>query len=65
GVLKDCLIHECLDIVLHLLKQAALEGVTLSDPVGHSCYCSTPFASYIIDTPEAMMLATVGGKTSP
>ncbi|KAG1719053.1 hypothetical protein EDB19DRAFT_1837106 [Suillus lakei] len=64
GVLKDHLIHECLDIILHLLKQAACDGVMLSDPVGHSCYCFTPLASYIINTPEAMMLATVSGKTS-
>ncbi|KAG1865732.1 hypothetical protein C8R48DRAFT_747731 [Suillus tomentosus] len=36
GVLEDCLIHECLDIVLHPLKLAACEGVMLSDPVGHT-----------------------------
>ncbi|KAG2106248.1 uncharacterized protein F5147DRAFT_653992 [Suillus discolor] len=65
GVLEDRLIHECLDIVLRPLKQAACEGVMLSDPVGHSRYCFTPLVSYIVDTPEAMMLATVGGKTSP
>ncbi|KAG1829540.1 hypothetical protein DFJ58DRAFT_848691 [Suillus subalutaceus] len=65
GVLKDRLIHECLNIVLRPLKQAAREGVMLSDPIGHSQYCFTPLVSYIVDTPEAMMLATVGGKTSP
>ncbi|KAG1726744.1 hypothetical protein EDD22DRAFT_789435, partial [Suillus occidentalis] len=65
GVLEDCLIHQCLDIVLVPLKQAAREGVMLSDLVGHSCYCFTPLASYIIDTPEGMILVTVGGKTSP
>ncbi|KAG1854650.1 hypothetical protein C8R48DRAFT_609736 [Suillus tomentosus] len=32
GVLEDRLIHECLDIVLRPLKQAAREGVMLSDP---------------------------------
>ena len=37
----------------------------MSDPVGHSQYCFTPLVSYIVDTPEAMMLSTVGGKTSP
>ncbi|KAG2131043.1 hypothetical protein DEU56DRAFT_872231 [Suillus clintonianus] len=36
GVLEDCLIHQVLDIVLAPLKQAAREGVMLSDPVGHS-----------------------------
>ncbi|KAG1905725.1 uncharacterized protein F5891DRAFT_1125768 [Suillus fuscotomentosus] len=33
GVLEDRLIHECLDIVLRPLKQAAREGVMLSDPL--------------------------------
>ncbi|KAG1800627.1 hypothetical protein EV424DRAFT_1332034, partial [Suillus variegatus] len=65
GVLEDRLIHECLDIVLRPLKLAAREGIMLSDPVGHSRYCFTPLVSYIVDTPEAMMLAAVGGKTSP
>ncbi|KAG2151768.1 hypothetical protein BD769DRAFT_1380649 [Suillus cothurnatus] len=55
---------QCLDIVLEPLKQAACEGVMLSDPVSHSHYCFTPFASYIVDTLEAMMLATIGGKMS-
>ncbi|KAG1886286.1 hypothetical protein F4604DRAFT_1675922 [Suillus subluteus] len=65
GILEDHLIHECLDIVLHPLKLAAREGIMLLDPVGHSRYCFTLLASYIVDTPEAMMLAAVGGKTSP
>ncbi|KAG0703292.1 hypothetical protein DFH29DRAFT_998586 [Suillus ampliporus] len=65
GVLEDRLIHQCLDIVLDPLKQAARRGVMLSDPAGKSHYCFTALASYIADTPEAMMLATVGGKTSP
>ncbi|KAG1860226.1 hypothetical protein DFJ58DRAFT_840101 [Suillus subalutaceus] len=47
-----------------LLNQPACEGIMLSDPIGHSHYCFTPLASYIIDTPKAMMLATVGSKTS-
>ncbi|KAG0694672.1 hypothetical protein DFH29DRAFT_815067 [Suillus ampliporus] len=46
GVLTDCLIHQCLDIVLQLLKEATLHGVMLSDPVGQSHYCFTPLASY-------------------
>ncbi|KAG1812038.1 hypothetical protein EV424DRAFT_1473622 [Suillus variegatus] len=35
ALLPDHLIHQCLDIVLVPLKQAAREGVMLSDPVGH------------------------------
>ncbi|KAG1901625.1 uncharacterized protein F5891DRAFT_950385, partial [Suillus fuscotomentosus] len=65
GMLEDRLVHQCLNIILEPLKQAAHEGIMLSDPVGHSHYCFTPLASYIVDTPEAMMLATIGGKTSP
>ncbi|KIK31858.1 hypothetical protein CY34DRAFT_102635, partial [Suillus luteus UH-Slu-Lm8-n1] len=65
GVLQDRLIHQCLNIVLHPLKQAAEHGIMLSDPIGRSCYCFTTLASYIVDMPEAMMLAAVGGKTSP
>ncbi|KAG1812778.1 uncharacterized protein BJ212DRAFT_1276051 [Suillus subaureus] len=65
GILEDWLIHECLNIVLHPLKQAAREGVMLSNPIRHSRYCFTLLISYIVDTPEVMMLATVGGKTSP
>src|SRR6267154_362851 len=65
GILEDRLIHECLNIVLCPLKQAACEGVMMSDPVGHSRYCFILLVSYIVDTPEAMILSTVGGKTSP
>ncbi|KAG1903189.1 uncharacterized protein F5891DRAFT_1185830 [Suillus fuscotomentosus] len=65
GVLEDRLIHQCLDIVLKSLKQAARKGIMLSDPIGQSRYCFTALASYIADTPEAMMLETVGGKMSP
>jgi hypothetical protein len=31
---------------------------------GDLCLCFTPLAAYIMDTPEAAMLAGVGGKTS-
>ncbi|KAG1846143.1 hypothetical protein C8R48DRAFT_779637 [Suillus tomentosus] len=65
GVLQDRLIHQCLDVVLQPLKQAAAHGTMLSDPIGCSRYCFTALASYIVDTPEAMMLSTVRGKTSP
>ncbi|KAG1867088.1 hypothetical protein C8R48DRAFT_599969, partial [Suillus tomentosus] len=36
GVLQNRLIHQCLDIVLQPLKQAAEHGIMLSDPIGHS-----------------------------
>ncbi|KAG1804172.1 uncharacterized protein BJ212DRAFT_1284650, partial [Suillus subaureus] len=65
GLLQDQLVHQCLDVVLELLKVATQEGIMLSDPTGRSCYCFTPLASYITDTPEAIMLACVGRKMSP
>ena len=66
GIIEACLIHQCLNIVLAPVKQAAKVGVMLlSDPWGHSQYCFTPIASYIVNTPEAALLATVGGKMSP
>ncbi|KAG1719323.1 hypothetical protein EDB19DRAFT_1919105 [Suillus lakei] len=65
GMLQDRLIHHCLNIILQLLKLAAQSGVMLSDPIGCSHYCFTLLTSYIADTPEAMMLACVGGKMSP
>ena len=65
GVLENRLIHECLDFILEPLKKAAYCGVMMSDPHGSLRYCFTPLAAYIVDTPEAAMLAGVGGKTSP
>ncbi|KAI6017739.1 hypothetical protein BKA83DRAFT_4465155 [Pisolithus microcarpus] len=55
----------CLDIVLQPLKVAAQIGRMMSDPAGNLCHCFTPLAAYIVDTPEACMLACVHGKTSP
>jgi hypothetical protein len=63
-ILNDRLIHECLDIVLEPLKQAARLGRMMSDPVGNLRLCYTPITAYIVDTPEALMLACVRGLTS-
>ena len=64
SVLKVRLFHQCLDIILEPLKQAAHLGKMMSDPIGNLWYCFTPLVSYIIDTPEACMLACVRGHTS-
>ncbi|KIO08002.1 hypothetical protein M404DRAFT_23247 [Pisolithus tinctorius Marx 270] len=64
GLLEDRLIHECPDIVLEPVKQAAKLGIMLLDSLGHMWYCFTPIMGYITDTPEAAMLTAVGGKTS-
>ncbi|KAF8125582.1 hypothetical protein EV363DRAFT_1453678 [Boletus edulis] len=65
SVLHARLFHQCLDIVVDPLKTAARIGRMMSDPVSNVRYCFTPLAAYIVDTPEACMLACVCGKTSP
>ncbi|KAG1807617.1 uncharacterized protein BJ212DRAFT_1281805, partial [Suillus subaureus] len=65
GVLEDCLVHECLSIVLKPLMIAVEVGIMMSDLVGNVRHCFMPLAVYIIDTPEAAMLACMHGKTSP
>ena len=65
SVLEDRLVHQCLDIVLSPLKQAARLGAMIPDFNGDMGYCFTPLASYICNTLEAAMLAAVGRKTSP
>ncbi|KAI6037268.1 hypothetical protein BKA83DRAFT_4120792 [Pisolithus microcarpus] len=65
SVLEARLFHECLDIVLQPLKVAAQIGRMMSDPTGNLHHCFTPLAAYIVDTPEACMLACICGKTSP
>lgn len=65
GMLHNRLTHQSLDIILEPLKKAASIGIMMSDPLGQLRYCYTPLAAYIVDTPEAQLLAGVGGKTSP
>ena len=63
GVLENCLIHHCLDIVCAPLKVASSRGAFMGDSLGHiRCYF-TMLAAYIVDTPEAAVIAGVGGKT--
>ncbi|KAG1748824.1 uncharacterized protein EDB91DRAFT_1047398, partial [Suillus paluster] len=59
SVLEAHLVHQCLDIVLEPLKQAARIRQMMSDPLGNLRYCFTPLASYIVDTPKACMLGCV------
>lgn len=65
SVLEAQLIHSCLNIILEPLKQAARIGRMMLDPVRNLRYCFTPLVSYIVDTPEACLLACVHGNTSP
>ena len=64
GILKDRLIHQCLNIIFQPVKDAAKHGIMLPDFDGHIQYCFTPLASYITDMPKACMLSCVRGKTS-
>jgi len=64
GALESRTIHLCLDVITHPLKLAARAGRMMADPRGYSRFCFTALASYIVDTPEAAMIAGVAGKTS-
>jgi hypothetical protein len=37
----------------------------MSNPLGYNRFCFPPLAAYIIDTPEAILVSGVAGKTSP
>jgi len=64
GVMENRLIHHCLDIICQPLKAASVRGAFMGDSLGRiRCYF-TPIAAYIVDTPEAAVIAGVGGKTS-
>jgi hypothetical protein len=65
GVLTSRLFHQSLDIVLAPLKEATRIGVMMSDSLGYKHFCFTPLAAYIVDTPEAVLISGVAGKTSP
>jgi hypothetical protein len=64
GMLRDRLVHECLDFVIQPLKTAARIGIMMSDPLGWRRFCFTPLAAYIVDTPESTLISGVAGKTS-
>ena len=62
--MENRLIHNCLDIICGPLKQAFADGAFMADLLGCiRCYF-TPIIAYIVNTPEAAVIAAVGGKTS-
>ncbi|KAI6035913.1 hypothetical protein BKA83DRAFT_13397 [Pisolithus microcarpus] len=65
SVLEAHLFHACLDFILEPLKKAAQLGQMMADPLRNVCFCFTPLVAYIVDTPEACMLACIQGKMSP
>ncbi|KAA1479646.1 hypothetical protein DENSPDRAFT_750630, partial [Dentipellis sp. KUC8613] len=64
GVLESRVFHRCVDIVCRPLKMAASMGRMMVDPAGYSRFCFTPLVAYIVDNPEAQLIACVGGKNS-
>lgn len=64
STLTNRLTHACLDFILEPLKIGAAIGLMMSDPLGYLRYCFTPCAAYMVDTEEAIILASVAGKTS-
>ncbi|KIK80661.1 hypothetical protein PAXRUDRAFT_28104 [Paxillus rubicundulus Ve08.2h10] len=62
SLLHDRLVHQALNIVLSPLKITASIGIVMSDPVGNLCYCFTPLASWIADTPEESLLSAMSSK---
>jgi len=65
SMLQNRVVHKCLHKVLKPLINAANTGCILSDSLGVQRRCFTPLASYIGDTPEANLVAAVGGMSSP
>ncbi|KAJ7672465.1 hypothetical protein DFH06DRAFT_1124357 [Mycena polygramma] len=65
GVLKSRMFHAMMDFVLEPLKIVAKVGKMMADPVGNLRIFHTVIAAYIVDTPEACMIAIVASKSSP
>lgn len=64
GVTENHLIHHCIDIICQPLKKASAEGAFMPDSLGRIRWFFTPLVAYIFDTPEAVVITGVGGKTS-
>ena len=64
SVIKNRLMHHCLEIVCKPLKEASSKGTFMSDSLGHIWCFFPPIVAYIADTPEAAVIAGVGGRTS-
>ncbi|KAF9781501.1 hypothetical protein BJ322DRAFT_1111424 [Thelephora terrestris] len=64
GVIENRLMHHCLDIICQPLKEASTWGAFMGNSLGRIRCFFTPIVAYIVDTPEAAVIAGVGGKTS-
>lgn len=58
------LLHYCLSKVLEPLKQCALNGEMMQDPLGNWRHCFTPCIAYIADLKEMWRVIGLRSKTS-
>ncbi|KAF8546451.1 hypothetical protein OG21DRAFT_1491196 [Imleria badia] len=65
GLLRDQLFHQALNHILTPLKTTATVGMMMSNPIGNLCYCYMPLPSWIADTLEECLIATVSLRASP
>lgn len=61
----ELLTHEYINLVIKPLKKTVEIRMMMPDPVSWCRYCFTPLFRVIVDTPETLMYAGIGGKTSP
>lgn len=65
GILTNCLLHRCLDIVLANLKECSVIAQSMLDPAGRLRNVRTFLAAYIADLPEQQALACVASNHAP
>ena len=65
GLLSNCLLHQCLDIVLADLKASSRSAKSLLDPSGCVRSVRTFLAAYIADLPEQQALSCVASNYAP
>ena len=65
GVLTNCLLHRCLDVILANLKECSVNAQMMLDPAGRLRNVRTFLAAYIADLPEQQALACVASNYAP
>ncbi|KAF9470364.1 hypothetical protein BDN70DRAFT_763056, partial [Pholiota conissans] len=65
SVLKACLFHFCMGLILKPLQAAEQDGVPMSDSHGNVHIVHTPLVAYIADYPEQQLVACVASSQSP
>ena len=65
GILANCLLHRCLDIILANLKECSVNAQMMLDPAGRLRNVRTFLVAYIADLPEQQALACVASNYAP